>query len=672
MYRFVPGTVGGVGSRRKLSHKTCESCKKRHKRCVHDQKTTQLDDRKRSALASSLSFAEIPNLSDPDVNGGLTNNVNGYASVPESQTLSEDGICHAPEQAERPPESSRNRFVGNLSPEAFFFATGNQAVDSDDQRTNVGVWLVSRQPALEKHQDTTLGIDDHGQSTTYASLPLPSSFNLQGMFPQLQKQWISVLPPDYEFKLMSNIYFSKFDPIFPVIHGDNIEELEDIESLTLKQCICLVASLDPSMKPHLRLAHTDGVISQLQFCSRIAETLKSILHTGIIRDKMLLLQITALLAFFVDKPSSSEISSYYCAQAVEISQTLGLHVSRPGETEALEKSHRLFWCIWALDRLNAATNGRPTLIHERDIGEQILAFVPEHLPCFRLFLRICKFLDDVISQYRPRPVLHSNVGEMPVPDYESLVCETAATTVDTPLIASMEIFYLAVRILACQPQSQSGGPNRAPSSDAQSSSAASILSIASGDLKPSISYWVALPYAISLAISVEYQTLRNSKIPYARKRAHYRFHQTREVLDGLGDTFFSARVMARLAQDTLKEARKSRASVTRNRDENSLPTRNHHSGLFTSTDTHLHYTRPPDSPLHPNDFETTTLPPSHLHGILPASDEDWATFDNCSFSEINGGFDALDETFDLSRVDTLFSTNLNPTMPLIPTDWMGF
>jgi hypothetical protein len=131
---------------------------------------------------------------------------------------------------------------------------------------------------------------------------------------------------------------------------------------------------------------------------------------------------------------------------VEISQTLGLHVSYPDETESLEKSHRLFWCIWALDRLNAATNGRPTLIHEQDIGEQLLSFVPAHLPAFRLFLRICRLLDEVISQYRPRPMLCINVSRRAIPDFESLVCEAGATEVDTPSIG--KLLYLDLPLMS--------------------------------------------------------------------------------------------------------------------------------------------------------------------------------------------------------------------------------
>lgn len=360
--------------------------------------------------------------------------MNGYGSIHETLPLSQLARPN-----ERFPNGSAIRFVGNLSPEASFFAGGNPVADNEDQRTKVGVWLVARQPTSAPHGDITTTTEEQHDS---AFLPLLDPFEFQSIFLHHQRRWMSVLPPERELGLMVNLYFTKFDPIFPIIHGENIEELEDAECLALKQCICLIASLDPSMKPHLRLTHMEGVMSQREFRSRIAETLKSIIYTGIVPSKMTLLQITALLAFFVDEPSSSEISSYYCAQAVEISQTLGLHVSYPDESESLEKSHRLFWCVWALDRLNAATNGRPTLIHERDTGEQLLNFVPESLPSFRLFLRICKLLDEVISQYRPRPVFHADLSRRVVPDFESLVCEVGATDVSSSLMG--ECYFLFI------------------------------------------------------------------------------------------------------------------------------------------------------------------------------------------------------------------------------------
>jgi hypothetical protein len=180
-----------------------------------------------------------------------------------------------------------------------------------------------------------------------------------------------------------------------------------------------------------------------------------------------------------------------------------------------------------------------------------------------------------------------------------------------------------------------------------------------------ITYWVALPYAISLATSVEYQTLRNSKIPHTRKRAYRQFQQGREILSALSDYFVSARMMARLAQDTLKEASKSRGHTSKNPEESTHQTRDTQPSLFTETGSH-----PLEYSLNSNHFDST-LPLNHIDNMYQGNDEELALFDDLSPADINEIFGGLDGSIDLSRVDTLFSTNLNPTMPLIQPDWMN-
>lgn len=353
----------------------------------------------------------------------------GHVSIPETRPPPENQPSLSSPSKDQTFTGSDIRFVGNLSLEASFFATESYATDNEGPSTSINFWLVPSQPLLLRLQHATFDTD-RGQNA--AVLPISDSHDLQSVSLPLQKAWMSVLPSDGDLDAMSTLYFTKFDPIFPIIYGENIDDRKDAEATAIKQCICLVASLDPSMKPHLKLADSERIMSPMQFRSRLAEALKSVLQTDTIRNKMILLQITSLLAFHVDEPSSSEISSHYCAQAVEISQTLGLHAPYSRESQGLEKSHRLFWCIWALDRLNAVMNGRPTLINEQDTGEQLLSFVPD-LPPFRLFLRICKLLDEVISQYRPRPKFHLDLSRV-IPDFESLVCEVNAAELSSQLM----------------------------------------------------------------------------------------------------------------------------------------------------------------------------------------------------------------------------------------------
>ena len=331
------------------------------------------------------------------------------------------------------------RFVGDLSPEASFLAAAPQenGGSSKSRLADVGVWLGQKS---EEHPQP--GASDPSRAADQVSPSQPLGLNcLQQLTSHLREECMAVLPPPYELTLMTELYYKKIDPLFPILHGENTEDYSTIEAVALKQCVCLQAALDPSLKRHLRLPHTERILSPIDFRSCLAGAVKQSLDMGFIRDKVVLLQVCASMAFFVDKPSCSEVSTYYSAQAVHHSQTLGLHLGWPDDSAKAEKSRRIFWCVWILDRLNAATNGRPVLIHSRDMDKRIMDSVTEQIPSFRLLIRISKFLDDVISQYRPHSGPGSQHEVQENPTFEDLVCETDATgTVDTLLGKDMKMW----------------------------------------------------------------------------------------------------------------------------------------------------------------------------------------------------------------------------------------
>src|SRR5699024_8190378 len=154
------------------------------------------------------------------------------------------------------------RFVGDLSPEASFLAnsqaerlSGSRNVSRHDY---VGVWLG------QKANDSQSGALNDPSTIPRSTTSLSSSLStLQALMPSLRQECISTLPPTYVFELFSGLFFAKIDPIFPILQGDAIEELGIAEYVALKQCICLVASLDPSMQKHLKLPFTESVLSPI-------------------------------------------------------------------------------------------------------------------------------------------------------------------------------------------------------------------------------------------------------------------------------------------------------------------------------------------------------------------------------------------------------------------------
>lgn len=208
-----------------------------------------------------------------------------------------------------------------------------------------------------------------------------------------------------------------------------------------------------------------------------------------------------------------------------------------------------------------------------------------------------------------------------------------------------------------------------PSSDLQLFAATSIIAIASEDFKSTMTYWPAVPYAVSLATSVAYKSLRYSVIAHRRKRAYTMFHSSCELLDEIGKAFCSAKTIARLATNTLQEVERVAADRSKAIQFSSAdsPQRNLQR-TFAANDTSGRGTKGPSSQA--PDGEMTQ----------DATDSFSASFDNAPlrnkspsiFNDFIGDagiFDDFDPDFDLNRIDQVFSANLNPTQSIFAQGW---
>ena len=206
--------------------------------------------------------------------------------------------------------------------------------------------------------------------------------------------------------------------------------------------------------------------------------------------------------------------------------------------------------------------------------------------------------------------------------------------------------------------------------------ATSIVSIASEEFKSSITFWATVPYAVSLATSVAYKSLRNSSIPYKRKRAYALFHSSCDILDELSKGFLSARVMARLAMDTLQEV--ERVAVGRKEarsQQRSGQFVNERNGTFqlseplpdalpasiSRSEEGLNSLQTSQSMEMPSPYSTTLE--AALLALNPNNFNDYVGD--------AGIFSDFDPSFDLNRIDAVFSANLDPTLPLVPEEWMN-
>ncbi|KAJ5414322.1 hypothetical protein N7509_000949 [Penicillium cosmopolitanum] len=213
MYKFVPDSVGGVGSRRKLSYKTCDSCKKRHRRCLHNRGHPQADNQgDKPPSVTTPDSRVLSTLVEAGGGNQVTNTGDNYSVSQRTPIITETRLPDSFRLNERLLDSSAARFVGNLSPEASFFATGNQISENDGQRTKVGVWLVARQSASEQQQDAIANIDEQHSPVFF---PLPNPFHIQTIFPHIQTEGMSVLPLNTSLTSCSTFITLSLIPYFP-------------------------------------------------------------------------------------------------------------------------------------------------------------------------------------------------------------------------------------------------------------------------------------------------------------------------------------------------------------------------------------------------------------------------------------------------------------------------
>lgn len=325
------------------------------------------------------------------------------------------------------------RFVANLSPESAFIINNHRLEGSENiSRHGVGLWLGQDEVATDEAASTANDQTILSAPTQVLDGLSSQTLLLSVLRPELRRECLATIPPEHELGLLSDLFYAKIDPTFPLLKDEPWETHGAIETVTLKQCICLVASSDPAMRPHLRLPHYDAVLSQLEFRARIAAIVKQTLDLGFIADKVVLLQVCTLMSMYTDDQNFGVLSTHYCAQAILYEQTLGFHVGWPDGKAGGERSRRIFWCVWVLDRLNAATNGRPTVIHRRDVDKKVMDSIDDQPPPFKLLIHIAQLLDYTISLYRPSEVASARTKK---PDtFEDLIQMASAQNLSSSFL----------------------------------------------------------------------------------------------------------------------------------------------------------------------------------------------------------------------------------------------
>ncbi|KAH7143608.1 hypothetical protein EDB81DRAFT_884214 [Dactylonectria macrodidyma] len=657
---------GGLPVKRKQVQHACAACRRKKRRCIHAEDS--IDDPASLVHGTAASVTDdLPDEESPTQTSPVAvlshspvqtrpSAVNGQDAGPFNPSgfrYDEPHSASSVSVATRPPSittpnAQSSRFVGDLNPEGMFVeATGSASVHETSQKGDVGVWLSS----------AAKGSNQVSQFVT--SRPPPTMDRL--LLPFVREHCLSCLPPDKDYRKLKQLYLQKVHPIFPIIPESALEGPPDgPNDIVLRQLVCLAAAPDATMSHHLRLKNRGPeVLSAQEFMQSLSSAVRTILETSIIPDRVVHVRALVMLSLYTQPDSTEEadLPAQLGGRAVHHIQTLGLHLLRY-DTENSDDWETLFCAVWALDRINAAFYGRACLMHERDIGANLEGCIKRRPPCFRLLLSVCQWLDQVIELYRPGPSAEASgierISYIDLPVLEAMIVNADALKVPTPLIATIETFYHAVIILSCRltrPGTRTAATTLPPpSANARRSLAAERIACAVP--RDNLSPVPFIPYAVSLALSVEYRKMRHSRLPMFRARAMQAFRRNCEMLRNFGNCFWSASVVAGLGERVLKEMERAATTLTK---EITPP--------------------PPETPGSIPSSQTTGPHPSGIPVADPVSSNSAPGTDNpVDFSLIDAIsgqdlFGHIDPNFNLNAVEDVLEANLDIGLPINWGDW---
>lgn len=167
------------------------------------------------------------------------------------------------------------------------------------------------------------------------------------------------LPPQSVCSSNLEVYFTHVHPLLPVI--DKKEFLaayygsDSPPSLLVLRAIFLAAS---------RYSGGDQVRSD---CDDMHSKLRALIEAGLSTERISVVQATVIASLHWEGREGVNSAIDNLSLAVRICQEMGLHRKAAVEQGASQPVlRRIWWVVYALDRFNAAQEGTPFLINERD------------------------------------------------------------------------------------------------------------------------------------------------------------------------------------------------------------------------------------------------------------------------------------------------------------------
>jgi hypothetical protein len=108
-----------------------------------------------------------------------------------------------------------------------------------------------------------------------------------------------------------DIYFTSIQPILPILDQSIFEKQYTAgkASHTLLQTICIVVSKHDQAREHLYLAGSDSLLQPRAFAQRLFRSVTTSLSLNQERDRIVVMQILAIVSLYSEGPSGAEQAS---------------------------------------------------------------------------------------------------------------------------------------------------------------------------------------------------------------------------------------------------------------------------------------------------------------------------------------------------------------------------
>lgn len=389
--RFVQATGQSSENKKRTAAKACDYCRRRKKRCFHAPENHQ-----GSANGADEDGAggEPTNLAHDDrFSSSRLNQVHGGHNSSSTQKMPQAGDKTTPLSGYSVASihSAHPSFIGDLNPAVELLTA---IAPSRQPKNNVGVWHT--EAAEQSHLEGDLNL--------FSPLSLFSEGDPSGQC-RLQAfartQCLDVRPSWQEFEILEAFYFENVHSILPCIDKDVYwsSPADSPARVLQQQIISLMTCPNPSLKGLLKLPGTEGTLPPADFARKTVAAMRLSIEMALVADKTVVIQALTAMSLVAYGRESLELTPQFFIRAVQHGYTIGLH--QPGDVQRNERTAGLFCSVWSIDRLHAAMQGRPVIMHEVDMAKAPQEEAAGQEPGFKVLISIAMLLDKVIGLYRP-------------------------------------------------------------------------------------------------------------------------------------------------------------------------------------------------------------------------------------------------------------------------------